>query len=114
MKTPQIREDFLRDTRYPVHRIVERLRNELDPLKNYLFGSQASGTASEEDSDIDICIVVPDDSEHAFKKSVRAYKSLRDLKLPKDILVRHKSRFEERATWLNSLEREIAERGTVL
>ena len=94
--------------------IVTQLRDELNPIRIYLFGSQANGTASEDGSDIDLCIVVPDDSEHVFKKATRAYRALRNFKFPKDILVRHKTRFEERSTWVNSLEREIAERGTVL
>jgi predicted nucleotidyltransferase len=95
-------------------KIVERLRRELDPVSIYLFGSQATERATEEDSDVDLCVVVPDDEEHTFKKASRAYRSLRDLQLPKDIIVCHKSRFEKRSTWLNSLERHIAECGTIL
>lgn len=94
--------------------IVERLKESLDPLWIYLFGSQANGTASGEDSDIDLLVVVRDDGESPLKKSARAYKCLRDMKVPKDIIVRHQSLFEERSRWLNSLEREILEQGTIL
>lgn len=95
-------------------KIVMQLRSELDPIRIYLFGSQANGTATVESSDVDLCIVVPDDSEHALKKATRAYRSLRNILLPKDILVRHKTRFDERATWINSVEREVAEQGIIL
>jgi predicted nucleotidyltransferase len=94
--------------------IVARLKAELNPLKIYLFGSQASGRASQQTSDVDLCIIVSDDSEPAFKKAVRAYKSLRGLRIPKDILVRYQSQFEERARWVNSLEREVSETGTLI
>jgi len=48
--------------------IVDRLKSELDPVRIYLFGSQAKGTASEHHSDIDLCVVVPDDNEPAVVK----------------------------------------------
>ena len=94
--------------------IVERLKNELNPLKIFLFGSQAQGGASSETSDVDLCVIVPDDGEQSYRKTVRAYKSLRDLKIPKDIVVRHQSQFEERSHWLNSLENEISRTGSLI
>lgn len=94
--------------------IVDRLRTELNPIKIYLFGSQATGRATEDASDIDLCIVVQDDGEHPIKKAVRAYRSLRGLGVPKDILVRSQSQFEERAHWINSLEKEVVETGKLL
>ena len=91
--------------------IVRRLAEELAPEEIYLFGSQADGTAADGRSDVDLCVVVPDDEESSYRKAVRAYRSLRGLGLPKDILVRHRSRFVERARWTSSVEHEIAKHG---
>lgn len=91
--------------------IVRRLKDELSPEEIYLFGSQAKGTAVEGQSDIDLCVVVADDSEPVHRKAVRAYRSLRGLGLPKDIIVRHRSSFAERAQWTSSVEHEVARNG---
>lgn len=91
--------------------IVRRLRDELSPEEIYLFGSQAKGTAVEGQSDIDLCVVVADDGEPVRCKAVRAYRSLRGLGLPKDIIVRHRSSFAERARWTSSVEHEVVLHG---
>lgn len=91
--------------------IVARLRAELDPTTIYLFGSQVRGMAAPGESDVDLFVVVPDDSEDCYSKSVRAYRSLRDLPFPKDILVRSESRFRERAKWSGAIEKEVLETG---
>ena len=93
--------------------IVERL-GFLDPLRIFVFGSVASGRAVKGESDVDLCVVVPDDRESNYEKSVRAYKSLRGMRFPKDIVVRHLSEFEKRRLWQSSLEREVAETGRIL
>jgi len=94
--------------------IVERIRKELHPNAIYLFGSQSSGKATTADSDVDLCIVVPDDGEDSYRKTVRAYRSLRDLGFPKDVLVRHESRFNERSAWSNSVESQVIKTGQLL
>lgn len=91
--------------------IVHRLKAELSPEEIYLFGSQAKGTAVEERSDVDLCVVVSDDGEPIHRKAVRAYRSLRGLGLPKDIIVRHSRSFAERVRWTSSVEHEIALHG---
>lgn len=94
--------------------IVDRLRRDLDPEEILLFGSQACGRAEVESSDVDLCVVVADDDEPVYEKTVRAYRSLRGMGFPKDIIVRHRSRFAERSHWRSSVEREIAEHATPL
>jgi len=91
--------------------IVRRLKDELSPEEIYLFGSQAKGTAADGRSDVDLCVVVADDSESSHRKAVRAYRSLRGLEFPKDIIVRHRSSFAERAQWTSSVEHEVARHG---
>jgi len=63
MNAPQIREDVLRDTRYPVHRIADRLLpylkvlvEQFQPEQVILFGSYAYGTPDEH-SDVDLLVV---------------------------------------------------------
>lgn len=93
--------------------IVERLQG-LNPVAIYLFGSQADQSARDGRSDVDICVIVPDDEEESYQKTVRAYRSLGELRFPKDIIVRHQSRFQERSNWRSSIEYEIARTGRVL
>jgi len=65
MKPPAIREDALRDPRYPVHRIADRLLpylrvlvEQFQPVKVVVFGSFAYGTP-DESSDVDLLIIKP-------------------------------------------------------
>ena len=94
--------------------IVRRLRSELSPTAIYVFGSQGKGTADARRSDVDLFILVPDDGEDCYRKSVRAYRSLRELPFPKDIVVRTEARFRERSNWPGSIEKEVAETGKKL
>ncbi|MEK6405898.1 MAG: nucleotidyltransferase domain-containing protein [Acidobacteriota bacterium] len=61
--TPVIREDVLRDPRYPVHRIADRLLpylrvlvDQFQPKEIILFGSYAYGQPDEH-SDVDLLII---------------------------------------------------------
>lgn len=63
MKSPQIREDILRDSRYPIHRIADRvlpylriLVEQFHPDQVFLFGSYARGIP-DRDSDVDLLVV---------------------------------------------------------
>ena len=63
MKLPQIREDVLRDKRYPIHRIADRvlpylkvLVEQFHPDQVILFGSYAYGIP-DKDSDVDLLVV---------------------------------------------------------
>jgi predicted nucleotidyltransferase len=63
MQAPQIREDILRDPRYPVHRIADRLLpylkvlvEQFHPEQVILFGSYAYGNPDEH-SDVDLLVV---------------------------------------------------------
>jgi len=63
--TPAIREDILRDPRYPVHRIADRLLpylrvliEQFQPQQVILFGSYAYGQPDEH-SDVDLLVIKP-------------------------------------------------------
>ena len=46
-----------------IHEVVQRLVNEFNPEQVILFGSYAWGTPSEEDSDLDLLVIVPQSDE---------------------------------------------------
>lgn len=89
------------------------LQERLKPEAIYLFGSQASGQATLEEGDVDLCVIVADDKD-PYREAVDAYESLQEMPFPKDIIVRRKSRFEKRATWPSTLEHEVRRTGRLV
>ena len=92
---------------------IRLLRDRIHPEAIYLFGSQATGKAAEHSGDVDLCIIVKDDQE-TYRQTVDAYESLQSMPFPKDIIVRCQSRFDERAAWPATLEREVREKGRLV
>ena len=78
MKT--IQSDLLNET-------VERLKTEFQPEEIYLFGSRAWGTP-DEDSDVDLMVIVPSSDERPIRRDQRAQRCLGRLAVPADVLVR--------------------------
>lgn len=80
----------------------------------YLFGSYARGE-QRPDSDIDLLVVVDDDTEQAPRRLASvAYASLAGTKLPVEIKVVRQSDFHRRRSWLSSVEREVQTEGRLL
>jgi predicted nucleotidyltransferase len=81
--------------------------------KIYLFGSYAYGTPREE-SDIDVCVVIPDDGRDAvyFGTDIRSalYKKIT---MPFDLVISKKSIFAQR-TKVPGIEQEISEKGVAI
>jgi len=96
-----------------MNEIVQRLVNALHPEKIYLFGSHAYGQPNE-DSDVDLLIVVNDSDLPIRMKTVESYRALRGLLVPAEIKVVAQTVFEKRSQWLNSIERVVAEKGKLL
>jgi predicted nucleotidyltransferase len=92
---------------------IKLLQQRLNPEAIYLFGSQTTGKASQERGDVDLCIIVGDDKE-PYRETVNAYESLQNMLFPKDIIVRRKSRFEERSAWPYTLEYEVRQTGRMI
>jgi len=102
-------------------KIDSAIQNELDhitaaikanttPESIYLFGSYANGTPNE-DSDIDIYVVVPDSETDTIELGANIRMSLSRRKtLPIDLLIGKKSIFENRRNRL-TLEKVIADEG---
>ena len=96
-----------------LNEIVQRLVNALHPEKIYLFGSHAYGQPND-DSDVDLLIVVNDSDLPIRMKTVESYHALSGLLVPAEIKVVAQTVFEKRSQWLNSIERVVAEKGKLL
>lgn len=104
--TQQIAEDKLPE-------IVRRLVESLQPSTIYLFGSVAAGRPGP-DSDIDLLVVLPQSSLSFYQRAAVAYRALRGIGVPLDVLVYTRAEFEPRATLPVSFERTVCQRGRVL
>jgi predicted nucleotidyltransferase len=96
-----------------LNEIVQRLVNTLNPEKIYLFGSHAYGQPND-DSDVDLLIVVNDSDISNRRKAADGYHALRGLLLPAEIKVVTQAEFDKRSKWLNSIERVVSEKGKTL
>lgn len=97
--------------------MIEEVKNRLvqayDPLAIYIFGSYAWGHPDEE-SDLDLLIVVDELKKDRFKAMSEGYKALRGLVLFKDILVYSKNEFEQSALDTATLCNRIKREGKVI
>ncbi len=97
-----------------IDEVVRQLRTALWPIAIYRFGDNPNEPDAGSRRDINLCVIVPDDQESTYHKSLKAYSSLRDLPFPKNIVVRHQSDFRKRSQWLDSLEWEITTTGCLI
>lgn len=93
--------------------ITQRLVAELKPEKIILFGSHAWGQP-DEDSDLDLLVIVSESNEPPTKRATHAHRSLRGVMVPMDILVHTHAEVERHSRVYASLISEILERGRVL
>jgi predicted nucleotidyltransferase len=93
--------------------IVERLVVEFDPERIILFGSHAWGNP-DEDSDIDLLVIVSETNERPIARAVRAHRCLHGISLPMDLIVKTQQEVNRFEKVSSSLEAEILRRGKVL
>ncbi len=96
-----------------IEEVAQRLVKAYDPLAIYVFGSYAWGHP-DDDSDLDILIVVSQSEEKKHTRSLAGYRSLRGMQIAKDILVFTKNEFD---AWLkdeSSLCFKVKNKGKVL
>lgn len=96
-----------------IDQAVGGLVHALNPIKVYLFGSCAAGRFHD-GSDIDLLVVVPDESGNKLDNTRKAYQATSDLPYPKDIIVDCESIFQKRSKWVSSIEREVLETGKLV
>ena len=122
--TPQIRENVLRDPRYPVHQIADQLFpylqvlvEQFHPEQVILFGSYAYGEPTK-DSDVDL-LVIKEISDSPVSDATSIRRAVRHLRhsvanLPLVIMVRAPNDWKLRIGNGNSFHTEIAQKGLKL
>ena len=94
--------------------IRDRLVDYYRPERIYLFGSAARGDAGP-DSDLDFCVVVPDDASAELLRDGAIYSLLRGIGYPKDIVHWRRSDFDARAAHVRtSLPATIVREGNLI
>ncbi len=93
--------------------MTRRLVAEFQPRQIYLFGSHAWGQPHE-DSDVDLLVIVPESSQSPLERGLAARRCLRDVRVPKDILVQTQAEVDWASRVYASLECEILEKGVRL
>jgi predicted nucleotidyltransferase len=97
-----------------IDEIVRRLVAYYHPERIYLFGSAARGEFGP-DSDLDFCVVLPDDAPEQLFRSGAIYGELRDIGYPKDVVPWWRSDFDGRAEHVvSSLPATIIREGRLL
>ncbi len=95
--------------------VIRRLVASLNPEEIILFGSYAWGNPHEY-SDLDLCIIVPDDIPDfdRIEWGVRAINAVDDLMIDVDVLIKTRNDVETFKTVPASLTRKIVEQGKLL
>jgi len=90
--------------------VTQRLVAEFQPDQVWLYGSHAWGNPHD-DSDVDLLVVVPHSDETPIRRSQRAHRCLRGLRMPKDVLVETRQEVDRVKELKTSLENTILSRG---
>jgi uncharacterized protein len=93
--------------------ITDRLVTEFSPENIFLFGSHVWGTPHK-DSDLDLLVIVTDSELSPSKRSSIAYRCLREIPYPLDILVKTRKELEQYAQMPMTLEHQILNKGRCL
>jgi predicted nucleotidyltransferase len=94
--------------------ITRRLVEYYHPERVYLFGSAARGDGGP-DSDLDFCVVVPDEASDDLLRGSGIYSLLRGMGHPKDVVPWRRSDFDARAAHVRaSLPATIVREGKLL
>ena len=92
--------------------MVDRIVEQFHPMKIILFGSHARGDGTP-DSDLDLLIVMPvEGSKRAKRLEIRA--AVRDVRVPKDIIVSTPEEFQWRKDIIGTIEHPAAREGKIL
>jgi predicted nucleotidyltransferase len=98
--------------RKEIRQMVSRIVRRFDPERIILFGSHARGDAGP-DSDVDLLIVLPF-SGSKQEKTVEIRLALKDIRIPKDIVVTTPEDFLWRKEVPGTIERPAAREGKLL
>jgi len=94
--------------------ITSKICQLMPDAKVYLFGSYATGLYGE-DSDIDICVVVPEFKTRQMETILSIRKAIRGVtKMPVDVLAFERDDFESRAKLNSTIQNTISRKGVLL
>lgn len=94
--------------------ITRRLVEFYQPLRIYLFGSEARGDAGA-DSDLDFCVVLPDDAPESLYRDRSIYRRFWGLQAAVDVVRLPCSDFDARAAYVvASLPATVLREGRLL
>jgi uncharacterized protein len=114
---PQISTEPLSIDQHSIDRLIVEVTNRLveqfNPEKIFLFGSYVWGKPNI-DSDLDLLVIVSDSNISSSKRASIAYRCLRDIKYPLDILVKTHQEIEKFSQVPLSLEHKILAQGKCL
>lgn len=92
--------------------LVNRIRSATEPVAILLFGSAARG-GERPDSDLDVCVIVPDSlSSRAVARAI--YRSLYGFAKPVDVVVVTESRWEHHRNEIGLIFRAIDRENVLL
>ncbi len=101
-----------RPTSETIDRAVRLLVEAVHPQKIILFGSFARGDETP-DSDVDLVVILPSVDNH-FSEMVRLRRTLREIRMPIDVLVYSDEDVRTRGTWSGTALHEALHTGRVL
>ncbi|WP_035985861.1 nucleotidyltransferase domain-containing protein [Leptolyngbya sp. KIOST-1] len=93
--------------------ITQRLVAALQPEQIILFGSYAYGEPNE-DSDIDLLVIVSQSDEPGYRRARVAYKALRGIGIPTDVLVMTREEVQRKLNVRSSFIRRAVNEGRLL
>ena len=97
-----------------IQEITRRLVDFYRPVRVYLFGSAARGDDGP-DSDLDFCVVVPDNAPREIFRAGASLPALAGVRAAADIVPWRRTDFEQRAAWVKaSLPATVVREGRVL
>lgn len=101
-----------RSIRKEIEEMVDRIVRQFQPERVILFGSHARGDGGP-DSDVDLLVVMPVEGLKR-EKAVEIRVALRDIRVPKDIIVTTPEAFAWRKEIPGTIERPADREGEVL
>ncbi|MBW7989532.1 MAG: nucleotidyltransferase domain-containing protein [Planctomycetes bacterium] len=96
-----------------LNEITRRLADSIHPERIYLFGSHAAGNP-EDDSDIDLLVVVRDTDKSTREITIEGRKSLWDLQIPLDLIVCTEKQFNRYGQVKNTIMNEVLCEGRIV
>ncbi len=94
--------------------LLRRVVEVWHPEEVRVFGSRARGEEVREDSDWDLCVIVPDDTPRGLLDPVAVRRAIRDLGLPVDLIPVTRGEFDEGRQHFDTLAEIVDREGVVV